>query len=110
MHISSNPILKTLTQAMPFAEVFKHGDLSVELYQPVGEDLQQPHERDEIYLIISGEGVFNHNGTRRPFKAGDLIHVAKHVAHRFETFSPDFATWVIFYTADGEPFFTQGQP
>lgn len=50
-------ILQTLTQAMPFAEIFKHGDLSVELYQPVGEDLQQPHERDEIYLIISGEGV-----------------------------------------------------
>jgi hypothetical protein len=31
-----------------FAEVFKHGTLSVEFYKPNKVDNQKPHDRDEI--------------------------------------------------------------
>ena len=105
MQITPQPILDQLNPSELFAEVFRHGTVSVELYQPTGTDLQQPHERDEIYIILKGTGIFNNGGIQHPFNAGDFIFVAKGVEHRFEQFSNDFCTWVIFYTAEGKPIF-----
>jgi len=31
------------------------------------------------------------------FGAGDALFVAAHETHRFEDFTPDFGTWVMFY-------------
>ncbi len=81
--------------------LFKHGSLEVEIYQPVGHDPQQPHWCDEVYVVISGTGYFKNDGKRHPFKPGDLMFVPAGVDHRFEDFSDDFATWVIFFGPDG---------
>jgi hypothetical protein len=41
---------------------------------------------------------------RPPFAPGDALFVAAAVEHRFEDFSDDFGTWVMFYgPAGGEP-------
>jgi hypothetical protein len=41
---------------------------------------------------------------RVPFGPGDVLFAAAHVEHRFEGFSDDFATWVVFYgPPGGEP-------
>ncbi|MCJ7466900.1 MAG: cupin domain-containing protein [Maribacter sp.] len=80
-----------------FLKVFGHGTLSVEIYRPDRIDLQEPHIRDEVYVIISGSGTFFCDGQRTKFTAGDLLFVAAGVAHRFENFTADFATWVLFY-------------
>ena len=80
-----------------FSELFKDDTISIEMYKPEQEDLQAPHDRDELYLIISGNGTFRLKDDRCQFKAGDLLLVPKGVAHRFENFSEDFVTWVIFY-------------
>jgi mannose-6-phosphate isomerase-like protein (cupin superfamily) len=37
------------------------------------------------------------NDETSQFKAGDLLLVPQGAVHRFENFSKDFATWVIFY-------------
>jgi len=37
------------------------------------------------------------DGERSPFVTGDALFVAAHVEHHFENFTPDFATWVVFY-------------
>ena len=34
-------------------------------------------------------------------EAGDLLFVPAHVEHRFERFSDDFRTWVIFFGPQG---------
>lgn len=102
---SKSDILFTLAQASeplskehPFNVVFDRGDdISVELYAPVGSDGQQPHERDELYIVASGHGTFRRGDEVVPFGPGDLIYVPAYVPHRFETFSRDFKTWVIFY-------------
>ena len=77
--------------------LFKRGSLEVEIYQPDGHDPQEPHWFDEIYVIISGTGFFRNGEERNPFKPGDLMFVPAGVVHRFEDFSDDFATWVIFF-------------
>ena len=53
----------------PFSILFTHGNLVVEVYQPVTTDHQKPHDRDECYVIIEGHGNF---------KMGDeLYHLAR---------------------------------
>ena len=99
MKISVSEALSALrvTEGKTFLELFRQGRTSVEIYQPVGHDPQQPHEQDEIYVVISGQGLFQDGADRYPFGPGDLIFVPAGREHRFEEFTEDFKTWVIFF-------------
>ena len=81
--------------------IFAHGSLEVELYSPKGHDPQQPHRRDEVYLVIRGKGVFFDGQHRHEVTPGSFLFVAAGQHHRFEDFSDDFAVWVFFYGPDG---------
>jgi mannose-6-phosphate isomerase-like protein (cupin superfamily) len=83
------------------ALLMRHGSMSLRFYRPRGSDPQQPHEQDEIYLVASGSGVFVCDGARVPFGPGDALFAAAGAVHRFEDFSDDFATWVVFYGPRG---------
>lgn len=84
-----------------FAKVMEHGTMSVEIYRPIKNDPQTPHKQDELYIIISGNGVFLNGEERTTFKQGDVLFVKAGVKHRFENFTDDFMTWVIFYGREG---------
>ena len=102
MIISVQKALKELTSSpTEFKELFTHGSLSVEIYKPNQIDKQQPHERDEIYVVTAGSGTFYLNGKRSPFTTGDFIFVPAQAEHRFEDFTDDFSTWVFFYGPQG---------
>ena len=85
------------SSSMPFVELMKFGQLTVEYYAPVGTDLQNPHVQDELYLIARGHAVLQRNEEQLKVSAGDLVHVPAMMEHRFTEFSDDFATWVIFF-------------
>ena len=86
---------------VPYARVFAHGSMSLEVFAPCGRDKQRPHEQDEVYVVMRGRGSFV-NGTRRhPFGPGDALFVPAGVAHRFEAFSADIALWVVFWGPKG---------
>ncbi len=89
------------TREQRFSTLLKHGSMSIEIYAPRGHDPQQAHQRDKIYVILSGTGQFKKAGERHRFEPGEVLFVAAGVDHRFEDFSDDFATWVIFYGPDG---------
>lgn len=98
MHLTPTSALQTLaTTGQRFTELFKHGSLVVEIYKPVGKDLQTPHDRDEVYVVISGTGEFHYGGKEVQFNAGDFLFVPAGMEHRFVNFSDDFSTWVLFY-------------
>lgn len=102
MKIDPKVALKSLEGSKQrFNEVFAHGSLSVEVYKPIGQDNQTPHTWDEVYVIISGTGTFSKGGELYNFEAGDFLFVPAGMEHRFETFTDDFATWVIFYGPEG---------
>ncbi|NNF58952.1 MAG: cupin domain-containing protein [Rhodothermaceae bacterium] len=84
-----------------FVTLFEHGTLQVELYAPRGTDPQQPHTRDEVYVVAQGTGTFFCDGERTPFAPGDFLFVPAGVEHRFEAFTDDFAVWVLFYGPEG---------
>jgi mannose-6-phosphate isomerase-like protein (cupin superfamily) len=83
-----------------YAELFRHGTLTVEIYAPKGVDLQQPHTRDELYIVISGRGWFFCEGQRFEFSPGDTLFAAAGEVHRFEDFT-DLLVWVVFYGPEG---------
>ena len=93
--------LAASTDGKPFLRLFAHGSLEVEVYKPVGRDLQTPHMRDEAYVVIAGHGTFSCNGEHTPFGPGALLFVPAGVEHRFEDFTDDFSTWVLFYGPHG---------
>ena len=94
--------LKQLAESgQPFIRLFSHGSLEVEIYKPRGVDRQQPHSRDELYVVISGTGFFVNGESRKRFAAGEVLFVPAGAPHRFEDFSDDFATWVFFYGPEG---------
>jgi len=85
----------------PFTVMMKHGSMTVEYFAPQQVDTQTPHKQDEIYVIIKGHAGFYSGGERTSCKKGDLLFVPAGMEHRFENFSNDFATWVIFYGPEG---------
>ena len=93
----SNALSSLSTESEPFKELFKHGSLVVEIYKPVTVDLQQPHDRDEVYVVASGSGYFVNGDSRARFEPGEVLFVQAGVVHRFEEFTDDFSTWVFFY-------------
>lgn len=87
--------------ALPSTPVYRHGSLLVKLYRPSGEDRQQPHDRDEVYIVARGSGRFRNGGQVHEFGPGDMLFVPAGDMHRFEAFSEDFLVWVLFYGPDG---------
>jgi len=59
--------------------------------------LQGVHDHDELYVVVSGTGMFVKGGERYEFGPGDVLFVTAGVPHSFTSFSADFRTWVIFF-------------
>jgi mannose-6-phosphate isomerase-like protein (cupin superfamily) len=92
---------RLIHESEPFVVLFRRGEFSVELFAPRRTDSQEPHEQDEVYIVIAGSGVFQVGEERVPFERGDFLFVAAGVSHRFEEFTEDFQTWVIFFGPKG---------
>ena len=73
----------------------------VEIYKPDKIDLQTPHTRNEIYVVISGTGWFVNGDVRHRFEVGQVLFVPAGIEHRFEEFTDDCSTWVMFYGPKG---------
>ncbi len=84
-----------------FASVFQRGSLQVEIYAPRSTDEQMPHSKDELYVVMQGEGTFVNGASRSPFRPGDVIFVPAGVVHRFEDFTDELVVWVFFYGPEG---------
>jgi mannose-6-phosphate isomerase-like protein (cupin superfamily) len=78
-------------------EAMRRGTMSLEFYAPVGEDRQQPHRQDELYIVQVGSAVLELEGEAFELSAGDAIFVAAGARHRFRAFTGDFGTWVVFF-------------
>jgi mannose-6-phosphate isomerase-like protein (cupin superfamily) len=87
------------TGGQRYVTLWQRSGLELEYYQPLKHDPQEPHTRDEVYFVISGRGWFVCADQRFAFGPGDVLFVPAGVAHRFEDFSEDFATWAIFVGA-----------
>jgi mannose-6-phosphate isomerase-like protein (cupin superfamily) len=85
----------------PSVTTLQHGSMTLKVFRPSanpgGRDLQQPHAQDELYLVHAGSAEIVIDGERMPAGVGDAFFVGAGQPHRFENFSQDFVTWVVFY-------------
>lgn len=84
-----------------FAALFQHGSLDVGVYAPVGRDTQQPHTRDEVYVVRDGRARFVTPELDRAVGPGDVVFVPAHSEHRFEDMIDGFSCWVLFFGPEG---------
>lgn len=59
-------------------------------------DTQAPHDEDEIYYVVSGEGMIQVNGVDRAVRPGTIIYVAAHDEHHFHSVTTDLKVLVVF--------------
>lgn len=85
----------------PYWVALARGSLELGYYAPVEIDHQEPHDQDEVYVVISGEGRFRNGDAMTEFGPGDALFVPAGVDHRFLDFSDDTQMWVIFYGPEG---------
>jgi len=98
------------------ALMLAHGTMELRWFAPKHGDPQTPHDRDELYVIVSGTGVFMRAVENMPFDdtslpimgedrvqfgPGDALFVLAGTVHCFEEVSDDFATWIVFYGPEG---------
>lgn len=95
------PITPRWPTGQRFVQAMAHGTMSVELYAPQEVDPQKPHAQDELYFIQTGSGELVLQGERHSFGPGTAFFVPADAEHRFENFSTDFSTWVVFWGPQG---------
>ena len=98
-----------ITEGSRSAQMMDHGSMKLRYFAPRGRDDQTPHDQDELYFVVAGEGEFviDQNEAsleRKSFGPGDVMFAPAGAVHRFENFSDDFATWVVFWGPKGGEF------
>lgn len=85
-----------------YLEFLRVPALSVGLYELKANatDPQQPHTEDEVYYVVSGQGMIHVAGEDRPVQAGSIVYVAAHVEHRFHSITEDLSILVFFAPAE----------
>lgn len=68
--------------------VHESAGLEVGVYSLVAPepDRQQPHEDDELYLVLEGTGVLEVEGVQVPVKEGMAVFVEAGAEHRFTAY------------------------
>jgi mannose-6-phosphate isomerase-like protein (cupin superfamily) len=59
-------------------------------------DRQQPHEDDEVYVVLSGRGVLDVEGVPVELGEGDAVFVEAKAEHRFRDY--DVLTLLVVFT------------
>ena len=84
-----------------FLELIRVPDLSVGLYvlEAGAEDRQQPHEEDEIYYVLEGQGILSAGGEDSPVASGSVVYVKAQVEPRFHSIDEKLKILVVFAPA-----------
>ncbi len=86
-----------------YTEILRAPSMSTGIYQLAAEaeDPQTPHEQDEIYYVMRGQGVIQVGNEERAVHPGTLVYVPAHVDHHFHSIREDLTLLVVFAPAEG---------
>lgn len=59
--------------------------VGVLVLQPDEDDTQEPHESDEVYFVIKGDGFLRIKNKDYPIKENKMYFVGKDIAHNFHS-------------------------
>jgi mannose-6-phosphate isomerase-like protein (cupin superfamily) len=86
----------------PYLEFLRRESLSAGLYVlDVGEpDEQEPHQEDEVYVVVSGRATITVGPDQFPVGPGSVVYVARTVPHRFHDITERLSVLVFFAPAE----------
>src|SRR3954462_9822721 len=80
--------------------------LGMSVWPAGGEDTQQPHTEDEVYIVMAGRGTIRVADEGRPVRPGSVVYVGAGVDHRFHSVDEDLHVlvfWAPPYGSRAEP-------
>ena len=88
--------------AQLYLEFLRVPALSMGLYvlPAGGTDPQQPHNEDEVYYVIGGQGMIRVAEEDREVGPGSIVFVGAHIEHRFHSIEEDLKILVFFAPAE----------
>ena len=85
-----------------YLEFLRRDSMSCGLYvlDPGADDPQEPHQEDEVYVVLSGQGWLRAGDRDDPVGPGSVIFVARTVPHRFHDITERLSMLVFFAPAE----------
>lgn len=86
-----------------YLEFLRESTMSLGIYviPAGGTDPQSPHNEDEVYYVISGQGMIMVDGEDRAVTTGSTVFVGANVEHRFHSVTEDLKLLVFFAPPEG---------
>jgi mannose-6-phosphate isomerase-like protein (cupin superfamily) len=85
-----------------YLEFLRRDSMSCGLYvlEPGADDPQEPHQEDEVYVVLSGRARLAVAGQDQPVEPGSVLFVARTVPHRFHDVTERLSVLVFFAPAE----------
>jgi mannose-6-phosphate isomerase-like protein (cupin superfamily) len=85
-----------------YLEFLRRESLSCGLYvlEAGADDPQEPHQEDEVYLVLEGRARLEVGGQDQPVGPGSVVFVARTVPHRFADITERLSVLVFFAPAE----------
>ena len=85
-----------------YLEFLRRDSMSCGLYvlEPGADDPQEPHQEDEVYLVLGGRAQLMVAGRDHPVGPGSVLFVARTVPHRFHDVTERLSVLVFFAPAE----------
>ena len=86
IQFDSNQYFKKIKNGKSYFQTFLNKEslaVGVLFLRPGEKDTQEPHESDEIYYIIAGNGFLRINKKSYPVKKDQIYFVARNIPHHF---------------------------
>jgi mannose-6-phosphate isomerase-like protein (cupin superfamily) len=87
-----------LARSQQYHEFLRRDSMSAGLYvlRAREQDLQTPHDQDELYYVVSGRGTIRVGEDDRDVGPGSIVFVEAGVEHRFHTITANLTVLVVF--------------
>jgi mannose-6-phosphate isomerase-like protein (cupin superfamily) len=85
-----------------YLEFLRRDSMSCGLYvlEAGAQDPQEPHQQDEVYVVLDGRAQLMVAGQDQPVGPGSIVFVARTVPHRFHDVSQRLSVLVFFAPAE----------
>ena len=85
-----------------YLEFLRRDSMSCGLYvlEPGADDPQEPHQEDEVYLVLAGRAWLDVAGQDHRVAPGSVLFVARTVPHRFHDITERLSVLVFFAPAE----------
>jgi mannose-6-phosphate isomerase-like protein (cupin superfamily) len=85
-----------------YLEFLRRDSMSCGLYvlEAGADDPQEPHQEDEVYVVLGGRAQLEVAGRDHPVEPGGVLFVARTVPHRFRDITERLSVLVFFAPAE----------